>query len=378
LNLTGGKKLQWQDRKAESFTVSPLHAGSYWLGYRRSFRYGGAEGISLGAAIAISGAFASPNMGYMMTSAVVRFIMALFNFRFGTWLGNPGPAGEKAKRIETLFSRLFTFLSREKDTRPFRVRSPSLSVLPIVSEAFGSIDDESPYVYLSDGGHFENLGLYEMVLRRCRFIVVSDASSDAEYSFQSLAMAVRQIRIDLGVPIQIPDFMVGQPAQDLKNKYCAIGTIRYSCVDRDPTKPDLCDEDYDGVLIYVKPSLIGEEPRDVINYWQGSRGFPQETITDQWFSEAQFESYRALGSHIIDVLCDPETGQERNQVSLAAFARKVLEQNQIDFRAFRENLSYQLLEEQSAETMRFNQYPKYQKRVKKFIDKLLGEDRREK
>src|SRR5205085_10134947 len=87
LNLVGGDKLAWQDRKSESFTVSPLHAGSYWLGYRNSDEY--ADGITLGTAVAISGAAASPNMGYMMTSPIVRFIMTLFNVRLGFWLGNP-------------------------------------------------------------------------------------------------------------------------------------------------------------------------------------------------------------------------------------------------------------------------------------------------
>lgn len=239
LNLSGGEKLQWQDRKAESFTVSPLHAGSYWLGYRRSTEYGGKDGITLGASIAISGAFVSPNMGFMMTSPVVRFLMAVFNVRFGWWLGNPGPAGA--------------------DT--FKLDSPRLSVKPFLAEAFGSIDDTSPYVYLSDGGHFENLGLYEMVLRRCRFIVVSDATTDPDYAFESLAMSIRQIRIDLGVPIEIPELAVGVPSQNLKNKYCAIGKIRYSCVDRDPSDSSKDDDDYDGILVFIKPSLIGQASR---------------------------------------------------------------------------------------------------------------------
>jgi hypothetical protein len=371
LNLTGGKKLQWQDRRAESFTVSPLHSGSYWLGYRRSCCYGGEQGISLGAAIAISGAFASPNMGYMMTSPVVRFLMTLFNIRFGAWLGNPGPAGEKANIIERITNVLFRALASEKDLRPFRLRSPGLSVMPIVSEAFGSVDDESPYVYLSDGGHFENLGLYEMVLRRCRFIVVCDASTDPQYSFESLAIAVRQIRIDLGIPIDIADLRVGEPSQNLKGKYCAIGKIRYSCVDRRPNDPDTTDEDFDGDLIYIKPSLIGAEPRDVINYWQGSNGFPQETITDQWFSEAQFESYRALGMHIIDAICDPNDLGARSQISLAAFGRKAYEHNRLDFRAFQEDVGYLALETLSKETIGKYDYPSYKSKVKKFIDDLL-------
>jgi hypothetical protein len=374
LNLAGGEKLQWQDRRAESFTVSPLHAGSYWLGYRRSFRYGGEEdGISLGAAIAISGAFVSPNMGYMMTSPVVRFLMTLFNVRFGWWLGNPGPAGDKTPILERIINAVLKPFGFPVE-RPFRLRSPGLSVIPIVTEAFGSTDDKSSYVYLSDGGHFENLGLYEMVLRRCRFIVVSDASTDPDYSFQSLAMSVRQIRVDLGVPIDISELSVNEPSQTMRGKYCAIGTIRYSCVDRDPMDKTSKDEDYDGVLIYIKPSLIGEEPRDVINYWQGSSGFPQEIIVDQWFSEAQFESYRALGSHIIDAICgiDERVGSDRNEVNFAAFARKVREHNELDFRAFHDEISYAALEQQFKEIMQQVAFPSYKRKVRKFLNKLLG------
>ena len=90
LNLVGGKRLAWQQRKAETFTATPLHCGSRDVGYRPSSGYGG--GISLGTAIAISGAAASPNMGYHSSSAV-GFIMTLFNARQGCWLGNPGPVG---------------------------------------------------------------------------------------------------------------------------------------------------------------------------------------------------------------------------------------------------------------------------------------------
>ena len=341
LNLAGGEKLQWQDRKAESFTVSPLHAGSYWLGYRRSKYYGGEDGITLGASIAISGAFVSPNMGFMMTSPVVRFLMAIFNVRFGWWLGNPGPKGN--------------------DT--FQLDSPKLSVLPFFNEAIGNTDDKSPYVYLSDGGHFENLGLYEMILRRCRFIVVCDATTDPDYSFESLAQSIRQIRVDLGVPIEIPEMAVGVPSQNLKSKYCAMGRIRYSCVDKTAGEDD---DDYDGVLIFIKPSLIGQEPRDVINYWQGRSSFPQEPITDQWFSEAQFESYRALGSYIIEAICDKKTA-----VTLETFAQQAQEHNQLNFDAFREQIGLVALEHEFKELMQQTPVNTYQAKVREFMERLL-------
>ena len=291
LNLAGGEKLEWQDRKCESFTMSPLHCGSYWLGYRWSKDYArGTQkkdnpdptGISLGTAVAISGAAASPNMGYMMTSSIARFLMALFNVRLGFWLGNPGLKGGG-------------------DQPTFKRDSPTQSVRPIVAEALGMTNARSPYVYLSDGGHFENLGLYEMVLRRCRLIVVSDASTDTTYAFESLAMAIRQIRVDFGVPIDMQKMSFGN-APDPDHNYCAIGKIRYSCVDKSSDAEE--DSAYDGHLVYLKPALIGDEPRDILNYHQANPTFPEETIVDQWFSESQFESYRMLGAHMIGKICE--------------------------------------------------------------------------
>lgn len=295
LNLVGGEKLEWQDRKAESFTISPLHSGSFWLGYRDSRDYGGTDGISLATSIAISGAAASPNMGYMMTSPVIRFIMTLFNIRLGFWLGNPGLAGSGNS---TPFNRP-TF---DRD-------SPTQSVRPIVAEALGMTDAHSPYVYLSDGGHFDNFGLYEMIVRRCRFIVVCDASTDEKYAYDSLAMAIRQIRVDFGVPIEMDGELNFGKDPNPANSYCATGKIRYSCVDNE-TEGTPADPKYDGVLIYIKPSLNGTEPADVLNYHTSDKAFPQDTIVDQWFSEPQFESYRALGNHMIRTIWDDSKDKE--------------------------------------------------------------------
>ncbi len=366
LNLAGGDKLAWQDRKAESLTVSPLHVGSYWLGYRRSVVYGGELGISLGTSVAISGAFVSPNMGYMMTSPIVRFLMTLFNVRFGWWLGNPGAAGDKKDLTEYIVAKVRHLFFGKGSGKPFELKSPLLSIKPIVQEAFGKTNDKAPYVYLSDGGHFENLGLYEMVLRRCRFIVVSDASTDAGYSFDSLAQSIRQIRVDLGIPIEIREMSIIPPAQDLRGKYCAIGKIRYSCVDHKKGS-GLHHEDFDGILIYIKASMIGDEPRDVMNYEQGSKDFPQEIIVDQWFSESQFESYRALGSHIVDAICS----DDQHKVTLAAFARKVKEHNRVNFRVFKEQISFAALEAQFKQAMLENTPQGYKNKVKEYLRDLL-------
>jgi hypothetical protein len=287
LNLVGKRKekLAWQERKAKSLTVSPLHAGNWQLGYRRAEDYGqnkSGRAISLGTAISISGAAASPNMGYHSSPAVT-FLMTLFNARLGWWLGNPGKAGQST----------------------YCRSSPSFSILPMIQEAFGFTNDENPYVYLSDGGHFENLGLYEMVLRHCRFILAVDSGRDPECAFDDLGNAIRKVRIDLGIPITLQKVRIyprngaSRKPDDLP-KYCAVGSIGYSRLD--PQEPN-------GILIYIKPALCEDEPIDIYNYARTSAGFPHESTNDQWFSESQFESYRMLGSHIIDQLCGEDWQQ---------------------------------------------------------------------
>ncbi|HKG15329.1 MAG TPA: patatin-like phospholipase family protein [Pyrinomonadaceae bacterium] len=293
LNLVGGEKLAWQQRKAEPFSVTPLHSGCFRLGYRRSRLYGGKDtgGISIGTAAAISGAAASSNMGYYTTSPIISLLLTLFNVRLGWWLGNPGPAGQKT----------------------YELANPTLSVAPVLYEAFGLTNDRYKYVYLTDGGHFENLALYEMVLRRCHLVVVSDAAADGDYRFGDLGNAVRKIRIDLGVPIEFQCFDIygwdaarareskGKPS---KGMYWAVGRIRYSCVDKagvdDNGMPVAAD---DGIIIYVKPALYGDEPRDVLEYRENFPAFPHQSTGDQFFDEPQFESYRALGSHVMDRMC---------------------------------------------------------------------------
>jgi hypothetical protein len=300
LNLVHGKNLAWQERKAESFTVTPLHCGSWAIGrrnpepkqrkgYRRTdvecpqadkaSHIGYADGITLGTAVAISGAAASPNMGYH-SSPLVTLLMTLFNVRLGWWLGNPGPAGTET------YKRWF----------------PRFGIKPILAEAFGLTNDENKYVYLSDGGHFENLGLYEMVLRRCHYIVVSDAGQDADCKFVDLGEAVRKIRIDLGIPIEFDEMFIyarsDDPVRNKAGRRCAIGYIKYSAVDGDGVE--------DGVLIYIKPACYGYEPRDVYEYYKRSALFPHESTVNQFFTESQFESYRMLGVYTMQQLCGDE------------------------------------------------------------------------
>ncbi|MFZ0311816.1 MAG: patatin-like phospholipase family protein [Candidatus Korobacteraceae bacterium] len=286
LNLVSGERLAWQQRKAQSFTLSPLHSGNYELGYRDSAEYGGRDGITLGTAVTISGAAASPSMGYH-SSPVKGFVMTLLNARLGAWLGNPGDAGE----------------------RTWRQDGPRSAVGSLVREALGLTDNASAYVYLSDGGHFENLALYEMILRRCRQIVVLDSGCDPAFTYEDLGNALRKVRIDLKVPVDFEDQYI-HPMREKKRR-CAIATIRYSAVDA--TWPD-------GQLIYIKPMLLGTEPPDVEAYAAANPSFPHQSTGNQWFNESQTESYRMLGLHTLDEICRSWNGN-----SLEDFGQHVRE-----------------------------------------------------
>ncbi len=266
LNLSVPRRADWTDRKAAPFTLTPLHCGAAHLDdrsgrYVATNNYGGARpgGISLGTAMAVSGAAVSPNWGYH-SSSLTAFIMTLFNVRLGAWLPNPVRSQAAAGQPGAPGWRLL------KD------------------ELFARTEDDRDYVYLSDGGHFDNLGLYEMLRRRCRLIAVVDATRDPDGECADLGAVIGKARIDMGVQICIAptDAETGMPVQEEDG--FSVGLIRY---------PDGAR----GVLLLLRPVLTGDAPVDVRAYHAQNQSFPNEATTEQWFTEAQFESHRALGEH---------------------------------------------------------------------------------
>jgi hypothetical protein len=218
--------------------------------------------ISLGTAMAISGAAANPNAGYHSSPAVA-FLLTVFNARLGWWIGNP--IGERWKHP-----------------------SPPIGLFYLLSELFGFSGVKRAFVNLSDGGHFDNMGLYELVRRRCRYIIVCDAEQDDRYSFNGMAGAIRKCRVDFGVVIEMSTSAIVPNRRRVSAAHVAFGTIRYP------------GEEECGTLIYLKASLTGDEPSDVQEYRDRNPEFPHQTTGDQFFDESQFESYRALGQHIAD------------------------------------------------------------------------------
>jgi hypothetical protein len=229
--------------------------------------------------MAISGAAASPNMGYHSSPAVT-LLLALLNARLGWWLGNPGPEGE----------------------RTYRDEGPRFAIIPLLEETFGLTTDDKPYVYLSDGGHFENLGLYEMVRRRCRLIVVSDAGCDPDFTFEDLGNAVRKIRLDLDVNITFSGLTAlkrrsRDPNTARQNApYWAVGKIDYQTADDGSPGVHV----QNGIILYIKAGYHGNEEVDIKSYALANPDFLHQSTANQWFSESQFESYRALGFWITE------------------------------------------------------------------------------
>jgi Patatin-like phospholipase len=266
LNVTETDNKAWQERKADSFISTPLHTGGNLVDYRPSEEYLG--GITLGTAMSLSGAAVSPNWGYH-SSSVTSFIMALFNVRLGQWLSNP---------------RHSKYCSKDEPTNGWHL---------FIQEALGHTSADKPYIYVSDGGHFENLGLYEMIRRRCHTIVVSDAGADPDCTLEDLGRAIRRISIDFGVTIEFERIDVRKRGPDPANPgvYCAVGRVKY------PEKGAR-----EGRIVYIKPGLYDDVPADVRAYAAANAKFPHDITLNQWFTESQFESYRALGAHSIAMI----------------------------------------------------------------------------
>jgi hypothetical protein len=308
-NLTAGRELAWQERQAANFVLSPLYCGHglvesdaaqttgvAWRpvggprpppatatpptpqplpeGYVHTSLFGGTphtdgtidedQQMTLGIAMATSGAAVSPASG-RLTQPSLAFLLTLFNARLGRW--SPNPSHAIPDRISPRFGPWWLF-----------------------RELFGRTDARAAYVYLSDGGHFENLALYELVRRRCRLIVCVDAAADPRRTFGDLGEAVRKCRIDFGAEIIVDTSALVPDDKGWTQAGCAAGWVVYP-----PAAPGEPAEF--GRLLYVKPSLYGaaDMPSDLRAYAKAEAQFPHQTTADQFFSESQFESYRRLG-----------------------------------------------------------------------------------
>ena len=222
--------------------------------------------ITLPAAVAMSGAAVAPSMGKKSVRALT-FLLALTNLRLGVWVPNPRWAGKLKPR-------------------PFRKRAfpPAWYLL---HELLGRHKLDHKYLYITDGGHYENLGLIELLRRGCTLIYCLDASGDRAETFTTLGEAIALARSEVGVDIEIdPTVLRPSDAGDPPANDHAIGSFRYCTTERQ----------HEGTLVFCKTAVTTNAPWDVQAFKEKDRLFPNDSIFDQLFNDEKFEAYRALGA----------------------------------------------------------------------------------
>lgn len=286
LSIAGSRGDKLPERKADSFVIAPLFSGSALTRWRVTSELSEFTEMPLARAAAISGAVVSPNMGEH-TSTSLSVILTLLNVRIGRWVANP------RQDSSSIFGRFAPLLY-------FR-------------EMLGQANRQDASVYLSDGGHFENLGVYELFRRRCRYIIAVSADIEAASGDKmgNLGNALRAARVDFGVevalgPLQplLRDRTTGRPLAQF-----AVGRIHYPRVPSGPS-PDAGLGDRmqretvaSGHLIFIKCGLVDAEiSPDLLQYLSRNASFPYDPSTDQQFDQPQFESYRQLGFLAVDTM----------------------------------------------------------------------------
>jgi hypothetical protein len=268
VNLPASQQPELRGRNSDFFLFSKHFVGSPIIGYQATDeweRYGGY--LDVGTAMAISGAAASPHMG-AATPTGASFFLTLLNVRLGAWLRRPGVGIWPAPLVKAFGG-----------PGPFY----------LLREMFGWVHEKAAYINVSDGGHIENLGVYELLRRRCKFIVAIDGECDPDLEFFSLMQLLRYAWIDFGVKIDIDvDELRLTPAR-FSQAHSALGRIQYHTGET-------------GFLLYLKLSVTGNELPYVLDYRRQNPAFPHQSTTDQLFEEDQYEAYRALGSHVAEEL----------------------------------------------------------------------------
>lgn len=239
----------------------------------------GQDTATLPALMAISGAAVAPSMG-KMTVPPLRFLMAMFDLRLGVWLPNPykEPCSAFPAQVRT------RGLPNPAPQGPYTSRKRP-GTLYIFREAFGLNGLHRNFIYVSDGGHWENLGLVELLRRGCSKIVCIDGSGGDAKTFGTLSEAIALARADLGVKIDIDlHSMIPDDENGLSDQGYAKGRIEF------PNQKL-------GTLLYIRTVIPCSAPQDLKTYASVNKKFPNDPTSDQLFNERKFESYRALGRH---------------------------------------------------------------------------------
>jgi hypothetical protein len=287
VNLTASESRELRGRNGDFFLLSPKVCGSPVCGYVRTEDLEKQDAhVDLGTAFAVSGAAASSNMGHK-TIPSLRMIMTLANVRLGYWLPNPA--------LKPVSSWL---------------RGPGPKYL--FKEMFGSMSEHDRYLNLSDGGHIENLAVYELLRRRTRFIVCVDAGQEAGMECSDLVRLQRYAEIDLGIHMHFdPRDLTLMPGGNCR-AYGLLAKITYPADTQEPDKPQPA-----AWMLYIKLAMTGAEPAYVLDYRRFHPEFPHQSTGDQFFDEEQFEAYRALGECAMQSFFQDEFEKTNNKISMS-------------------------------------------------------------
>ncbi|MDP1819483.1 MAG: patatin-like phospholipase family protein [Acidimicrobiales bacterium] len=225
-------------------------------------------------AVAVSGAAFSPAMGKMTRGE--RMLLALGNLRLGVWYPNPRYHQDHTPNDPE---------GRRFDMRWYRTHHPRPWYL--AKEALGLHRLRDPWIYVTDGGHYENLGLVELLRRGCTEIYCFDAAGDTTDTFGTLSDAMRIARAELEVEIDIrpAPMRPGEDASGISNLGVWPGIVRYA-------------DGGVGWLVLSKLTVPRTAPFDIIDLARTLDSFPTHPTADQLYTDQKFEAYRALGHHL--------------------------------------------------------------------------------
>ncbi|MBR0951269.1 patatin-like phospholipase family protein [Bradyrhizobium canariense] len=271
LNVPGSTNSRTRGRHADVMSFTPVSAGASLIGHSAIADWEQANpSLDLATAMALSGAAISPQMG-LKTSRYGSFWLTVLNLRLGAWLKNPRATNQTTLRANGGY---------------------------LLEELLATADETKTYVQISDGGHIENLGVYELLRRRCRFIVAVDGEHDEMMTFHGLTNLQRLAYIDFGITIEanLDDLRLG--SEGLSRSHFRFCRIRYPLEENDQ-------QEEIGYLVYLKLSLTGNEGEFIRRLKFDEPSFPHHPTANQFFTEVQFEAYRALGEHVGDKMFLP-------------------------------------------------------------------------
>jgi hypothetical protein len=302
--LDRARQIKYRSRGGDNFILSPLYCGSNATGWQKSADFVGGE-MTLASAMAISGAAANPRSGFAGTGItrnnLVSLAMSALSLRLGYWVAKPlakdgsVSSGTKiVRRANHFFPSAWYAISKR------------------------GYSENSNFLELSDGGHFENLGVYELVRRRCGLIIICDGGQDPDSSYQSLTYAALRVKEDFGAVIKFnvelnegtekdpnykltsPAELVARPTNNEFPKGAEFATRGFFLASVDYGERGGGAWPKQGLIIYLKSAMIKDLGLVARGYKGAHPEFPYQSTSDQFFEPEQFEAYREVGHKICE------------------------------------------------------------------------------